>query len=354
MNTQLPAYLQGKPARQGRIAEAAVAGIGASLPPHISIRGNAFTLIDKAGAEQPIGAVLDCCIVDVCDVIAKRYYAEKWTPDSNDPPVCWSSNGVAPSIDAITPQARTCAECPHNERGSAVSAISGASIKACRDEKLLAVMPIQYPSMLFQLVLTPGSFSPKDVAPPAANWRDYLKKFEGQQFDLNDVVTRIAFQPKVNGVLTFAGVAHLADMAVIQARNNALVEKKTDLLVGRLDRPRDPSLGLPARQEAGQARPQLAPPVETAPQEQPAFGGQAADPAPTGARRGRKPKAEQQANGPIAGQTAPFMESQAPGPLSGSTTVPSSGVGQGGFGIQPGVAPNPELAAALDSVFGKQ
>ena len=141
------------------------------MPPHISIQGNSFTLIDAAGNEQNEGGVIEVCIADVSDVTCKRYYGDKkWTPDSKDPPVCWSSNGLGPSRDATTPQNSICATCPKNERGSAISAVSGAAIKACRDEKWLALILPKYPTMIFQLVLTPGSFK---------NWRDFLKPFEG-------------------------------------------------------------------------------------------------------------------------------------------------------------------------------
>jgi hypothetical protein len=188
--TQLPAHLANRQRRN--LTEKAVAGLGSLLPPHISIQGNTFTLIDAGGAEKPAGATLDAIILDVSDVTCKKYFDKAWEPGSNEPPTCFSANGVAPSRDAVTPQSRTCAECPHNVRGSKISAISGAAIKACRDEKWLALLIPTVGDMLFQLVLTPGSFD---------NWKTYNKKFEGQGIDLNDVVTKLGFVAKTNGVI---------------------------------------------------------------------------------------------------------------------------------------------------------
>jgi len=111
VNPQLPAYLQQRQSRA--VNERAAAGIGSSMPPHISIQGNSFTLIDAAGNEQNEGGVIEVCIADVSDVTCKRYYGDKkWTPDSKDPPVCWSSNGLGPSRDATTPQNSICAPAP--------------------------------------------------------------------------------------------------------------------------------------------------------------------------------------------------------------------------------------------------
>ena len=55
VNPQLPAHLQNRQSRA--VNERAAAGIGSSMPPHISIQGNSFTLIDAAGNEQNEGEI---------------------------------------------------------------------------------------------------------------------------------------------------------------------------------------------------------------------------------------------------------------------------------------------------------
>ncbi len=349
MNANLPAYLQGKPTSR-RLVDTAAEGLGSRLPPHISIRGNSFTLIDVSGQEQELGATMNAVVVDISDVVTKRYMdpAKPWTPDSNDPPVCWSSNGIGPSIESSSPQAPTCFECEWNKRGSAVSKISGAAIKACRDEKYLVLLIPQF-NTLWRLVLTPGSF---------ANYTSYLAKFKGQQFDIDDVVTQIGFQPKVNGVLTFAGVAQISGDLVVQ-RNAALTDQaKRDELAGRLDRPVGAARlspppaapGLPAPTAASPLTGTAPAPTQTA---SPAPGVFPSETAPETAprRRGRPKAAEPAAGGQATNNpvTAPFRPSEAPFGANGGS---SAAGGQSGFGMASGVAPNAEISQALDSMFG--
>lgn len=237
---QLPAYLQNLPA--SGLAARAAEGIGSSLPPHISIRGNAFTLVDAAGNKQQAQTTyLDVCIADISDVMCKMYYGDengpkKWTPDSDDPPACWSANGVAPSVDAMNPQAVRCDSCEWNKRGSAQS-MEGKPTKACRDEKRFAVL-IPGISFPLQLTLTPGSFT---------NFRGYTEKFKSQSIDMCHVFTRLAFEQGVNGILTFAVSPNgYIDEATANMFVRMKESKASDVLVGRNDRPRQAALPAPA------------------------------------------------------------------------------------------------------------
>ena len=211
-----------------RLSDRATEGMGSAMPPHISIRGNEFTLVDSSGEETSIETKhLDAAIIDMSDVMCKLYYGNDWTPDSKDPPICWSANGVAPSREAITPQSPTCQQCPNNIRGSAVSKLSGASIKACRDEKWLAVIIDGYKDLIFQFRVTPGSFK---------NWSAYSEKFKKRPFDIRDVITRMQFEKDKNGVVTFTPANWLTpDMT--QLRNKLVTSKAADGIVGRLDQP---------------------------------------------------------------------------------------------------------------------
>src|SRR5271163_1452073 len=188
VDQQLPAYLQNRQVQD--FTDYAADGIGGMLPPHVSIQGNLFTLIDATGQEFEPMQTMDVVIVDRSTVTCKMYFGKPWTPGSEEPPMCWSTNGIGPSRDAVTPQARTCAECPNNVRGSAVSAISGASVKACRDEFHLAILLPSMPNMMFRYVLTPGSFK---------NWQAYAGKFKNSNVKISMVLTRMSFVPKVNG-----------------------------------------------------------------------------------------------------------------------------------------------------------
>ena len=341
VNPNLPAHLQNRQSRA--VNQRAAAGIGSSMPPHISIQGNSFTLIDAAGNEQNEGGVIEVCIADVSDVTCKRYYGDKkWTPDSKDPPVCWSSNGLGPSRDSTSPQNSICATCPKNERGSAVSAVSGAAIKACRDEKWLALIMPKYPTMIFQLVLTPGSFK---------NWRDFLKPFETHGVDISDAVVRIQFEPKVTGVLQFAaattpqGGAIWIDEGVFKAREGALIGKATDSLVGRNDVPIQGQLVAPAQTATvhidHEAQAILA--QGAAPQP---FGATPAQQPPTG-RKKRNTAEVTPAQAPAFGGGAPTQA-----PFMSQAAQPAQTNGGTAFGMSEGAAPNQALASTLDSLFG--
>ena len=354
----LPAYLQSRNSRI--VSDGAADGIGAQLPPHISIRGNEFTLIDASSNRQEVDEkYLDVCFVDRSDVICKQFYAEKWQDDSNDPPLCWSANGVAPSTEASQPQAATCAVCPNNVRGSATSAISGKAIKACRDEKWCAVILPKYPTMIFQFKITPGSF----VA-----WKAYVDKFKGQATDLSDVVTRVAFEKGKNGVLTFEATAYI-DQALYTAREAAALERKTDVLVGRLDKPIQGALAASRQEEARPTQPALtagAPlashgetgtPAVTAP-----AGGAFGAPQQAGdGKRRRRTKAEIEAdnaksNPAGAGQGGSAFGGGNGGPAPFRPSEPPAGspaAGGAPFGIQEhAVAPDPAMTQMLGGIFG--
>jgi hypothetical protein len=397
----LPAYLQSRTVQD--FTDYASDGLGAALPPHVSIRGNIFTLVDAGGQEFEPLQQLDCVIVDRSNFACKRFYPpdKPWTPNSDDPPLCWSTNGVGPSINAPIPQARTCVECPNNVRGSAVSKISGASIKACRDEFHMAILLPTMPDMMFQFVLTPGSFD---------NWQAYTAKFKNSNVRISMVVTRMSFVPKINGVIEFASVAYV-DEATNGIVVRALAEKATDLLVGRLDTPRVAAIAAPAvhghvQQQPGQTEDSLPPlrmgasggqPVQqtSAQVQQPgpfdvartagnpstntATPSTNADPAPgasttppsapaQGQRRRRRTAAEMQAaNGAAPAQASPQPAATGGAPLRAPFPNPGQqgglpGTGQqttqvppNNFGIAQGqpAGGNPEVSAMLDDFFGK-
>ncbi len=282
----LPAHLA--KTQLPRLSDRATEGMGSSLPPHISIRGNEFTLVDAAGEETSIETkYLDCAIIDMAEVMSKLYYGKDYVQDSNDPPLCWSANGIGPSREAIQPQAPTCQQCPNNIRGSAVSKLSGASIKACRDEKWLAVILDGYKDLIFQFRVTPGSFK---------NWSAYSEKFKKQPFDIRDVITRMQFEKDKNGVVTFTPTGWLTpDMT--QLRNKLVTSKATDGIVGRLDQPIQGALAAPVQTQ--QALPTSQPASEQ----------------PKTRARPRKPAepAGEPANPPNGGPTmAPFRPEAAP------------------------------------------
>jgi hypothetical protein len=359
-NINRPAYLDDN---LPTLNERATQGLGALLPPHISIRGNQFTLVDAAGntrahtmevtlpngQRQQQAAPLEALVADISDHVCKQFYANPdWTPDSNDPPDCWSANGVAPSRDAVNPQARTCAECKQNVRGSRVSKMSGAAIKACRDEVWTALILPQYVGMIFQLKITPGSFQA---------WRAYCELVKTRA-DLGQIMTRVTFEPGVNGVLRFEPTGEWAPQALYEARKKALATRTTDSFVGRNDVPRQaieaptsplpPPAGQPPAPNAAFQSTITAPPQQNV---QPA---QAASPSePQHQRRKRRTQAEiaadNAAQNPGQPAMAPFRPAE---PQQAPFAAPQQNSGAP-FGINPNPpGPSAEIEQALKGVFG--
>lgn len=200
-------------------------GLGLPQPARISIHGAMFTLIDRAGNEQmcnlvdpQVGRYLDVIIVGANQNKSKIYYEGDWSPQSSDPPVCWSDNGVAPSAQSITPQSPTCGQCEWNKIGSDQSKLSGKPIKACQDRKKLACFVVGDPSKeLYQFQVTPAAL--KGLA-AYGKWVAQHPSSTGQgAADVSEVITRLYFQPGQQGVVGFAAVAGIdpADNARIDA-----------------------------------------------------------------------------------------------------------------------------------------
>ena len=383
----LPAHLQGRQIKS--LTERASEGMGSTLPPHVSIQGNSFTFVDAAGNEFQPMLTFDAVIVDMSDRMNKRYYDKPFDPNAStyEPPRCWSANGITPSREVAAPIAPACENCDMNKRGSAVSKISGASIKACRDEKWIAFIVPQLPTVIFQLVITPGSFQ---------NWKAYTETMKANGAELSLAVTRFSFQPKVNGVLLFEFVNWIDEptLQVVEAANR---EGKTDALVGRSDPVRQPAIAAPVQQaqtlpppnQFQQAQPQqeVIPPGQpvqapfgatTVSTPAPNAGFQQTVPAPTqgqlasaaaGApspseaapRRRRRTATETPPAGPAFGQQ-PAAAPQAPfgqGAQTAPAAAPQAPFGQpaapaGQFGVGGAAPVNPEMAAMLDQLGFKR
>lgn len=378
---QLPAHLQGRQVKS--LTERASEGMGSTLPPHVSIQGNSFTFIDAAGNEMQPMLTFVGVIVDIADRMNKKYYDKPYDPNAStyEPPRCWSANGITPTREVANPINPVCETCPANVRGSAISKISGAAVKACRDEKWIAFIVPELPSVVFQFIITPGSFT---------NWKAYTETMRGHGVELSLALTRFSFQPKVNGVLMFEHVGWIDEptLVAVEAANQ---EGKTDALVGRSDPVRQPALAAPVAATALPApagvTPAPQPQQEVIPPGQSGFGGQAAAQAPFGAaapfaqafqaaaapaattsaaappseapRRRRRPAAEAPAAGPAAapafGQAttaapqAPFGQPAQAAPAA----APSAPFGQGAapaagqFGIGGATPVNADMAAML-------
>jgi hypothetical protein len=140
MAMEIPEHL-----RTGPLAEAAARALqdAASMAassnsvPRLSLSGREFHL-NKDGEEvgKFIGK-LDVIILGVepsGPLMIKTWYKNGYTPGAKEPPTCSSEDGITPSQYSQEKQSQTCATCPKNQFGSAISP-SKKPTKACRDSK---------------------------------------------------------------------------------------------------------------------------------------------------------------------------------------------------------------------------
>jgi hypothetical protein len=302
---------------------------GTQMPPRVSINGNKFALIDPSGSSievpfLPDGPALDVVFVDGNEHTSKLFWGlnKPYNPGEASPPLCFSDNGVAPSAQAQEPQSATCAACPHNIIGSAISQISGARIKACGDLKKFAVVAKGFQGA-YLLTIKPGSFKAWNNY---TNWLKLQKLADGGRPDLSDVVTRIRFSGQ--GIHSFEAIELVADgselaQQVISIWEHNKTNDITGLMIGRFDLPAQGmlpvALDLPRQQVAP-------PPPQPALFQQPAA--PAAAPAASKPPRGR-PAAKKDERAPIA--PAP--------PTQHGMQTPQSGT------------PSTDISARLDNLF---
>lgn len=249
--TQLPDFLKNR--RSAAVAQTVASGIVGGMPAHVSILGGRFTLVDATGEQIPVQTVyLDAVLIDAQDTIQRAFF-EDYDPNNQTPPVCFSDNGIGASANAQVPQSSSCMTCPQNQWGSAVSKMTGKPVKACRIMKKVAIMVAGY-EFPFQLRIPTMSLD---------NLKSYTKKFQGQNVDVSDVITRISFVPGVVGELDFNAVSYI-DQPTFELREKFLEDERTDELVGR----GDVVYQGPPRVAAPAQRPQIAPPVNPAAQGQ--------------------------------------------------------------------------------------
>lgn len=368
--------------RAGRGATDDVAsGLGVNAPPYVSIKGNRFTLVDAAGTKIPVntfdpqsGPYIDVIILAGNKNTSRIFYAHDFDPSALEfqPPDCWSDNGIAPSVNAMTPQHPTCATCPQAEWGAETSKQTGRGIPACGAYKKMAVLmadPDLAGDMPFLIRVPPNSLKPL---------RTYVQqvakvKLGDRMLDTPDIITRISFKPDELGTLMFKAMDYV-DPETMEVSDKILQDTTSlDILLGRNDRPRTAAIAPPARgpeipassrgpaipaqpgqrlveQEQTQQAPQQGAPTRRG-RGRPAAAEGDQQKAPARRGRGRpatvaeSPKAEAQSAGFLQGngqqqERAPFQQQQPAGNVQ--------------HGVATNVeAPSAQLGAELDTLFGK-
>jgi len=259
----LPAYLLKRQSRA--TTEDLVSGIASSVPAHLSIKDNRFTLVDASGNEKPVQTFhLDICVIGSNNNVSRMFFdpSKKYDPKGADnaPPLCFSDNGVGPSRQSSTPQSPTCAVCPHAEWGSAVSAMTGRGVPACQSGKKVAfIVPGDADDIVYMLKVPPASLK---------NLQKYVKTLAanaigGRPAEPPDVITRLEFESQ--GVLKFSPMS-LVDEDTFNRSEQVYATDVIAQVTGRDDTAIDPSrqLAAPVQTNGALAGPQpqrMAPPA---------------------------------------------------------------------------------------------
>lgn len=181
--------------------------------PVVSIKGKVFhikrgdekILVSKPDTPDEPASSIEVIIVKTHPGVAKTYYSKGFTEGNADKPDCYSNDGVAPAQDAVSPQAKKCAICPHNQWGSKITE-EGKKGKSCADVKRLAIAAA-------------GQINdPMLLRVPAASlkgWDQYVDLLKKRGVPPPAVVTKIGFDYTVaHPALTFKPVGFITeDMA---------------------------------------------------------------------------------------------------------------------------------------------
>jgi hypothetical protein len=231
-SAKLPAYLSAGQ-KLGNIISAGGSGF-----PVVSIKGKVFTvrrgsertmLMDPERQDAP-APYIDVVILNSNPGLAKIYYEANYAEGSDEKPLCYSNDGVAPAKDSQEPQANKCATCSHNQWGSRITE-SGAKGKECQDSKRLAIAT---PTAVGDAML---------LRVPAASLKalgQYIKLLETRGVDnYQAVVTRIGFDYGVaHPALTFKPVGFVDEETfaeVVEAVQSDVVGQ----IIGTVEIPHD-------------------------------------------------------------------------------------------------------------------
>ncbi len=172
----------------------------------ISVRGKVWRVVHQSvsrpvtrpGTNEPASS-LDVILVAATAGLSKVYYEGNYVEGSDDPPACFSHDGIKPDRSVQEPQASMCAVCPLNAWGSKVTE-QGKQTKACADSKRLAILPAGGESLpeaeRLSVLMNEMFGGPMLLRVPAASMAE-LAGYDGSMsqmgFKLHAVVTRMTF-----------------------------------------------------------------------------------------------------------------------------------------------------------------
>ena len=167
----------------------ALMGSGGGGSKRISIEGGVWRLlVNGKEIAQKEERNLNVVIVAASSKVSRTYYEGVYKKGVTSTPDCWSPNGDLPDPSAKHPQAKSCATCPQNVKGS-----GQGDGRACRfSQRIAVVLDNDIGGDVFQLVLPSTSIFGEGES---GKWplQMYAKMIGSKGCPITAVVTEMRF-----------------------------------------------------------------------------------------------------------------------------------------------------------------
>jgi hypothetical protein len=213
----------------------ALMGGGGGGSKRISIEGGVWRLlVNGKEIAQKEERNLNAVIIAASPKVSRTFYAGVYKKGQSTAPDCWSANGDYPDSAVKEPQAKSCATCPQNVKGS-----GSGETRACRfSQRLAVVLDNDIGGDVFQLTLPSTSIFGEGET---GKWplQMYAKMIGSKGVPITAVVTEMRFDtssstPKI----TFKPVRFLESneiqTAIEQGKSDA-AQKAITMTVAQAD-----------------------------------------------------------------------------------------------------------------------
>ena len=231
MITERPAYLK---TAQKSLTTTLVAGLGRAQPPRISLDQDRFTVLMANGERHPMVEPSSIARRDHCRWQRARQphlLGRGYDRSSPAAPICWSDNGVGPSVESLTPQNATCSGCPRAQ-WTKINA-NGNKVPWCSQSKKLAVLVAGAGDTVFMLAVPPKSMS--------ETYKPYMAHLANEHTEPYQIVTHLTIEDKV---LHFAALDWVPE-GLLDGVVKIVDSEEPDVVVGAKDKAIQGTTALP-------------------------------------------------------------------------------------------------------------
>lgn len=227
LDVGLPSYL--KELELDDATKALMGGPGGGGMKRISIKGGVWRMmVNGKEIAKNEDRSMNVVIVAAAPKVSRTFYLKQYSEGGDvTAPDCWSADGEVPDAKAAIPQAKRCADCPQNVKGSG----QGDS-RACRYSQRIAVaLANDLQGDVFQLTLPAASVF-GEGAPGKWPLQTYAKMIGSKGIPITAVVTEMRFDTdSATPKLTFKPVKVLDaaehNVAINQGKSDSAIKAIT-------------------------------------------------------------------------------------------------------------------------------